>query len=57
MKKYKVNYSLEEYGYIIIEAESEEEAKERVYSGEYRDEDKTPKNGQITAESAVEITD
>ena len=37
MKKYKLNISREEYGWVEIEAESEEEAREEFLEGDLLD--------------------
>lgn len=47
MNKYKINWSRSDYGYITIEAETEDEARELFESGEYPEQDFIVKNGQI----------
>lgn len=57
MNKYKVNVSREDYGYIIIEASSEEEARERIDCGDYADKDYIPKNGGIVVEEVINLSE
>ena len=39
MKKFKINYTFEGKGEIIIEAENQEEAEDKFYNGDYPKED------------------
>ena len=54
MQKYKVLISRDDYGYIIVKANSEEEARETIESGEWTDEEYTSKGGGITVDN-IEI--
>lgn len=51
MPKYKINWSRSDYGYITIEAPTEDEARELFESGEYNEQDFIIKNGQLDIDS------
>lgn len=53
--KYRVNVSREDYGYILIEAASEDEARGKVDTGEWSDDMYIIKNGGVTVENITEI--
>jgi hypothetical protein len=55
MTKYIIKWNREEYGHIIIEAETEEQAKEIFETGEYEEKDLNIKNGGIYLESIEEL--
>lgn len=57
MKKYKVQISRDDYGYIIIEAKTPEEARELVETGEWTDEMYHVKNGGVSVERVEELED
>lgn len=39
MKTYKINWSRDDYGYILMQAETLEQARELFESGEFKNED------------------
>lgn len=45
MKKYKVHWDRSDYGHIVIEAESKEQAEELFMSGEFDEKDLYIKGG------------
>lgn len=45
MAKFKVDINRDDYGYIIVEAETKEEAEEKIESGDWTDEEYTVKGG------------
>lgn len=53
--RYTIHFNREEYGYINIEAETEEEATEMFEEGNYDGKDENIKNGQ-TEIDRIEIT-
>lgn len=55
MKTYKINWNSTEYGYAIIEANNKEEAKELFYSGEYKNENFTIKDGCYEVDGVYEL--
>jgi hypothetical protein len=52
---YQVKWESDEYGYINIEAKSEEEAKELFMSGEFKEEDMVYKNGSKNVYEVIKI--
>lgn len=57
MNKYKVHVSREDYGYIMVDASSEEEAREKIDCGDWEDKDYTPKNGGVVVEDVILVTE
>lgn len=55
MKKYCINWNRNDYGYIVIEAQTIEEARELFESGEWEEKDLFIKNGGFDVESVQEI--
>lgn len=55
MKMYKVFWDRNDYGSIIIEANSEEEAKEKFSSGDFLEEDLNIKDGGFEISTIEEI--
>ncbi len=55
MKTYKINWSRDDYGYILIKAESEDEARDMFYIGDFEDKDLFLKEGNMTAEDIQEV--
>jgi len=53
--QFKVFISREDYGHIIVEAETLEEAREMIDSGEWTDDMYTVKNGGVTIEDIIEL--
>jgi len=51
MTQYKVNISRDEYGYLLVNADSEEQARDIVESGDWSDDEYNAKGGQITVDS------
>lgn len=56
MQTYKVHVSRDDHGYIIVAAGSEDEAREKIESGDWEDKDYTVKNGGCSVEG-VELLD
>ncbi len=48
MNNYLIKWNRDDYGNIIIKAETEEEAKEKFEAGEYEEKDLNIKNGGMT---------
>lgn len=57
MKTFEILWQCDEYGYINIQAESEDEAREKFETGEFEDKDLMPKNGGMQVEKITEITE
>ncbi len=57
MNTYKILWSSDQYGSILISANTEEEARELFESGEFRQEDLNYKGGSMIAEKIEEITE
>jgi len=55
-KEYYIRWNRNDYGYIVIKADSEDQAREKFESGEYEDKDLVVKNGGIEIEDVEEIT-
>lgn len=55
MKTYKVKVSREDYGYIFVHADNEDEAREKIEEGEWEDEDYIVKNGGVVVDEVEEI--
>lgn len=55
MKKYIVSISREDYGYITVKAESADEAREMIESGEWSEDMYKIKNGGITIDGVSEL--
>ena len=55
MKKYCINWNRNDYGYIVIEAQTLEEARELFESGEWEEKDLFIKNGGFDVDSVQEI--
>lgn len=49
-KEYKVPFSRQDYGYIIVKAKNKEEATELVMSGEFTNDDMYIKGGETIAD-------
>lgn len=50
IKTYKVPFTRQDYGYVIVKAETAEEAHEKVMSGDYFDDDMFVKGGDTIAD-------
>lgn len=55
MKTYKIDFSRDEYGYIIIKANSEQEARDLVDTGNYNESDLIYKDGSLQSQKVTEI--
>lgn len=55
MNTYKVNWSRDDYGYILIKANSKEEAQELFESGEFKDDDLELKGGNMVFNDITKI--
>lgn len=55
MKTYKINWSRDDYGYILIQAETEQEAQEIFETGEFKDEDLQLKGGNMIINDIEEL--
>lgn len=55
MNKYKILWSRSDYGSIIIEAESEQEAQDMFDTGEFNEADLNIKDGGMECESVTII--
>lgn len=55
MQKYCINWNRNDYGYIVIEAQTIEEARELFMSGEWEEKDLFIKNGGFDVDSVQEI--
>ena len=56
MNKYKVNVSRDDYGYIILTAKDENQAREIIEAGEWRDDELVLKGGNMTVD-IIELLD
>ena len=52
--KFKVNVSRDDYGYIIVTAKNEDEARDIVETGDWQDDELMLKGGNTTIDS-IEI--
>lgn len=50
MNKYFIRWNRDDYGHIVIEAETEEQARELFETGDWHDKDLVIKNGGIEIE-------
>ena len=55
MKEYKITISRDDYGYIIVKANTKEEAREQIESGEWTDDMYNLKGGDITVNEVEEL--
>jgi len=55
MKQFKVKVSRDDYGYILVIAENEEAAQEKIESGEWTDDEYHIKGGGFTVDEVEEI--
>ena len=53
-KKYIVRWNRNDYGYIVIEAKSQDDARELFLSGEFDEKDLFIKNGGFDVDSVVD---
>lgn len=51
MKTYTINWSRNDYGRLEIQAENEQEAIDKFYSGDFKDEELIIKGGNMEMES------
>lgn len=56
MKTYKLNWTRQDYGYILIKANNENDALEKFRQGNYKDIDMEIKGGN-TIDDGVELLD
>lgn len=57
MKKYLILWDRNDYGRLVIEAESKEEAEEKFNTGDFNEEDLNIKNGGFELVEINEIID
>ncbi len=57
MKKYKILWSSDQYGSIIISANTEDEARDMFDTGEFNQEDLNYKGGSMICEKIEEINE
>ena len=57
MKKYLILWDRNDYGKLVIEANSQEEAEEKFNCGDFKEEDLNIKNGGFELVEIKDITD